>query len=378
MTVFMIFDFLNDITNNIKLLLYKENPSLLEKVNFEDDNVFLEPILFSYFNSKKDNLFTKEMLTEIMQGYFVEKEPLLVKESFNNEGVAYLPNLGYFHKNKTKVDDICIIQNSSIELLIHSIIHLKTIFKDFNENNIDESKIEISKEFSLKHVNVLTNALQYIKTSNKVHYDLIEQCCKKIVLFKTDPKNTNSFATINAHGIVFFNVYQENYDEVFFVDDIAHQTGHIIMTTILFERKKYFLIDENQNIGTFTKNKSEYRSFYILFHALYTYYTTFLCLDACLGNNCFNIKQIHEAKGRIGFYLQKCKMDLINFQKVVDYYNGINNILSCDGIEIFQNIANKYFEVLKKHEEVTLFKYKNQPYNFTYSEFVKLNPLNND
>ena len=35
-------------------------------------------------------------------------------------------------------------------------------------------------------------------------------------------------------------------------------------------------------------------------------------------------------------------------------------------------------EVLKKHEEVTLFKYKNQPYNFTYSEFVKLNPLNND
>ena len=150
------------------------------------------------------------------------------------------------------------------------------------------------------------------------------------------------------------------------------------MTTFLFERKKYFLIDENQNIGTFTKNKSEYRSFYILFHALYTYYTTFLCLDACLGNNCFNIKQIHEAKGRIGFYLQKCKMDLINFQKVVDYYNGINNILSCDGIEIFQNIANKYFEVLKKHEEVTLFKYKNQPYNFTYSEFVKLNPLNND
>ena len=59
--------------NTIQLLLYKENPSLLEKVNFEDDNVFLEPILFSYFNSKKDNLFSKDMLTEIIQGYFVEK-----------------------------------------------------------------------------------------------------------------------------------------------------------------------------------------------------------------------------------------------------------------------------------------------------------------
>lgn len=364
--------------NTIILLLYKENPSLLEKVDFEDDKAFLEPLLFAYFNSKKDNLFSKDMLTEIIQGYFVEKEPLVLNQSYNDDGIAYVPNLGYFDKNKSKVDDICIIQNSSIELIIHPIIHLKTIFKDFNENVLDENKIEISKEISLKYENVLTNALQYIKTSNKVHYDLIEQCCKKIVLFKTDPKNTNSFATINAHGIAFFNVYQEDYDEVFFVDDIAHQTGHIIMTAILFERKKYFLIDENQNIGTFTKNKSEYRSFYILFHALYTYYTTFLCLDACLENHCFNKRQTHEAKGRIGFYLQKCKSDLLNFEKVINYYNGLESVLSSQGIEIFKNIANKYFEVLKKHEEVTLFKYKNQPYNFTYSEFVKLNPLNND
>ena len=360
--------------NTIKLLIYKENPSLLEKIDFEDDNVFLEPLLFAYFNSKKDNLFTKEMLTEIMQGYFIEKEPLILKESFNKEEIAYVPNLGYFNKEGNKVDDICIIQNTSIELLIHSIIHLKTIFNDFNENVLDENKIEISKEISLKYENVLTNALQYIKTSNKSHFDLIEQCCKKIVLFKTDPKNTNSFATINAHGIAFFNVYQEDYDEVFFVDDIAHQTGHIIMTAILFERKKYFLFDENQNIGTFTKNKLEYRSFYILFHALYTYYTTFLCLDACLENNCFNKRQTHEAKGRIGFYLQKCKSDLLNFEKVINYHNGLQNVLSTEGIEIYQNIENKYFEILEKHKETIQFIYINQPYNFTYSEFLKLNP----
>ena len=63
----------------IKLLLYKENPTLLEKIDFEDDNIFLDPLLFAYFNSKKDNLFSKDLLTEIMQGYFVKKEPLLLK-----------------------------------------------------------------------------------------------------------------------------------------------------------------------------------------------------------------------------------------------------------------------------------------------------------
>ena len=62
------------IINTIKLLIYKEYSSLLEKIDFDDDEIFLEPLLFSYFNNIKDNNFTKEMLTEIMQGYFVEKE----------------------------------------------------------------------------------------------------------------------------------------------------------------------------------------------------------------------------------------------------------------------------------------------------------------
>ncbi len=90
----------------IQLLLYKENPTLLEKVNFENDNIFLEPLLFAYFNSKKSNLFSDAMLTEIMRGYFIEKAPLLLDESFNNEGVAYVPNLGYFDKLGHRIDDI--------------------------------------------------------------------------------------------------------------------------------------------------------------------------------------------------------------------------------------------------------------------------------
>ncbi len=68
----------------------------------------------------------------------------------------------------------------------------------------------------------------------------------------------------------------------------------------------------------------------------------------------------------------------MNFQKVVDYYKGINNVLSCDGIEIFQNIENKYFEMLKTNNNAPSFNFKNHPYNFTYSEFIKLNKLKND
>ena len=64
-------------------------------------------------------------------------------------------------------------------------------------------------------------------------------------MFRTDPKNTNSFATIKAHGMAFFNVYQDEYDEVFFVDDIAHQTGHIIFNVMIYESNRFFKKDKN-------------------------------------------------------------------------------------------------------------------------------------
>ena len=36
----------DEIINTIKLLLYKENTSVFKKLNFDDDEVFLEPLLF--------------------------------------------------------------------------------------------------------------------------------------------------------------------------------------------------------------------------------------------------------------------------------------------------------------------------------------------
>jgi hypothetical protein len=364
------------IINTIKILIYKEVSNLLEKLDFEDDNTFLEPLLFAYFNTK-ENLFSKGALNEILQGYFKIEEKIKIKYTFNKNEIAYIPKIGYFRKDEINpFDNIIILPNTNFEVITHQIINLKYIFKDFNNNVIDESKITISKMLYEDNKKSLSTALSHIKQYTNNHYSLIEKCCKKIVLFETDPKNTNSFATINAHGIAFLNIYQKEYDEVFFIDDIAHQTGHIIMTTLTFKRKDYFLIDENLNINNITNKHNEYRSFYILYHALYTYYTSTLCLDNCLSNNCFNKKQEYEAIARIGFYLLKYKYDMDNFRKVINHYKGIEKVLTEKGIAVFKKIndqfmfiRNKYYDTLKS------FSYENQPYNFTYKEFIKLNPI---
>ena len=368
-----------NIVVNLKLLVYKENSCLVNKINFKVDDIFLEPLLFIYFNTKKDDSFSKEILTEILQGYYTEKENLKIKHSFNKDNIAYIPNIGYFAKNEDQpFENIKFIPNTKIELILYPVIHTKSIFKDFKNQIIEESEIEISKSLCESYIEKLSNALQLIKTNCFDHYQQIEQCCKKIILFKTNPKNTNSFATINAHGIAFLNVCQDDYDEVFFVDDIAHQTGHIIMTTILFERKKYFKINENENIGSIINQESEYRSLYVLFHALYTYYTTLLCLDKCSTNNCFDKTQTYEAIARIGFYLIKYRNDLIKFEQVVSHYTIIDNVLTNDGINIFKLIKDKYIEMHTKWYDIIFkFNYKNQPYNFTLKDFLIQNPYKN-
>ncbi|AOR28371.1 hypothetical protein FORMB_13270 [Formosa sp. Hel1_33_131] len=66
----------DEIINTIKLLLYKENTSVFKKLNFDDDEVFLEPLLFAYFNSKSYNSYPKEALEEMLQGYFIKKEEI--------------------------------------------------------------------------------------------------------------------------------------------------------------------------------------------------------------------------------------------------------------------------------------------------------------
>jgi hypothetical protein len=66
----------NDIINTIKLLLYKEKPTLFEYLDFENDKIYLNQLLFAYFNSKKDGLFSSNILIEILQGYFIDKKQL--------------------------------------------------------------------------------------------------------------------------------------------------------------------------------------------------------------------------------------------------------------------------------------------------------------
>ncbi|BFM43150.1 hypothetical protein CFS9_17910 [Flavobacterium sp. CFS9] len=362
------------IKETIKLLLLKEAPLLLKEIDFNHKDAFLEPLLFTFFNYKTEEKWSSELLTEFMQGYFLKNQNLQINSSHYLNNIAYLPYLGYFTEDNPELfEQIHIIENTSIEILKYPIYFHNNIFRNKQNQIINRKEIIVTNSLFQKNISYLTNAINLIKENSPKYFGLINQCCKKIVLFKTNPANTNSFATIKAHGIAFINVYQDDYDEVFFVDDIAHQAGHIILTTLFFDKKKIFKINEEHKVEEIT-NQKDHRTINTLLHALYTYYTTILCLDNCLKNKVFNNKQKKESIARIGFYLNKCNIDLERFEQINVFFKGIENVLNSDGIKFYLFIKENLLIFSENWlPTISTFNYSNQPYNFTFEHFNKLN-----
>lgn len=384
----------------VKMLLFKNDEDIFDKIDFYHENLYNHPLLIAFFNSNEEVKNNKNKINSLLYQAINDKSNILV--DFDKYQKIYLPNIGWIHnkntKNKTiEINDLdtkstnylfeksTIIENTSIELLRYPIELLNQCYGEFD--------YEIT-QITQKHETHLSKAYQLIQKYIPHHFELINQYANKCVIFNTDPINKNSFAHKSAMGVAFYNAYQKNYNEVFFIDDIAHQTGHCLIFTLLFDKKQFFLIDDEdtliQSLASELKNNHDNRNVEIWFHALYTYYTIFTCLDACIESKVFNQHQEYEALGRILLYIYKCHYDLSIISTPIDghkLYDIIDEskrfnedkskqIFTEDGLIIFNEIKNKWNEVFIKYyprlKELSL---HNQSYNFDYQLFLKANPL---
>lgn len=381
----------SNFNQNIKILLYKQNQNIFDILDFENNFIYNEPLLVAYFNNKSES---KQSLESVIFGYSTSNPRFKV---FSDEfGRIYLSNVGWFltnhkqetfdfdflnfklYKNENEIsfvfENLEIIEDTKIELLKFSVPLLEQFYYN-TENQLINVEVE---NIAAKHLKNITKAYNLIKQNIPSQFELIEKYAPKCVIFNVNTFDRNSFASLSAQGISFFNSYQEDYDEVFFVDDIAHQTGHVIFNLMIFDSNLFFRKNKNTILeiinmpdGSFIEN----RDLHVIFHALYTYYTSLICLSTCLENNVFNDRQKHEAMGRIAFYINKCYKDLLLVDNPINSENKSNEYFTNDGLKIYRELKNKWKEMYKKWFEITNhFDLSNQPYNFTYSNFLELNP----
>lgn len=381
-----------ELINSVKILLFKENQSIFELLDFNDETIYLDPFIFMYVKNRK------QTLDSVIIGY--TKNDIDIEITTDEFGRIYIPNIGWLHtsyketclrlrpkklklsKNgrpiNFKHEPIYYIKNTKIELLKYSLPSLKPFYCD-SEGVLFDVEIQ---QISNHQIPNITKAYNLIKTNVPTQFELIEEYAPKCVIFNIDSYKRNSFATFAANGICFFNAYQDDYNEVFFIDDIAHQSGHVIFNTVTYDITKFLKISSTTILETINLPSGipvEKRSVHIVFHALYTYYTTFICLDACISNNAFEKKQQHEAIGRIAFYLNKCYNDLLLIDNPISSEIKSNLIFTKIGLKIYKEIKNKWSEIFYKwHSKIVTFDMTNQPYNFTYSKFLELNPLTSE
>jgi hypothetical protein len=352
----------SEIIDTIKLLVFKESQNSIKKLSIEDNMIFLEPLLFSYFNNKKYNLFPKETLEEILQGYFLTKEKIKIKYSFNKNGIAFIPEVGYFKKGENTPCEP-ILKNGDFEIVKEVHPTQEKYFVEFYKGHIVNENPEHNSAWK-NHFEELFKAIEIIKIHLPHFYKELTFANKKIYLHD-NPKILN-FTSVETLGMLYFYIIGGN-NLIYFIEELIHQGSHNYLYYLLHNRKDYFKIDvDNLVMRDFTKQQWDYRTIYGAFHGLFTVTQRVECFDKLLTKNVFSGREKHELLGRLTdqFARYRTGLELLDFNKVYTQ----------KGIEFYNGLDTKCASILKKYVSLKdEFDLSNRDLDFRYDDFCKLN-----
>jgi hypothetical protein len=350
------------IINTIKILIYKNFPEVIKKINFEDEKLFLEPLLFSFFNSKKETPYSKETLKEILIGYFLKKEQIFIENSYNNKEIAYIPKIGYFKKGENKPYDTVLIEDD-FEILKELHPTQEKYFVEFYKGHIVNKNPDYNSVWK-SYYPKLVEAIKIIKNHLPDFYKELIFSNKKIYLH--DNSKILNFTSVETLGMLYFYVIGNN-NLIYFIEELIHQGSHNYLYYVVHNRKDYFKIDvDNLIMRDFTKQQWDYRSIYGAFHGLFTVSQRLDCFDKLLNQDVFSGKEKHELLGRLSDQFTRFRTGLELLK--------LNKVFTKKGVLFYKELDAKCESILKKYERLKgQFDLSNRDLDFRYDDFCKLN-----
>jgi len=358
------------LSNTILMAFHQEDSIVFEILDYENDFTFLEPSLFCYFLSdiSKTN---KIPLLQSVVGYIpAEKRLAMISLTADRFGMVNLPNLGYIRTEPYNIVPVDLITLTGLipdQFVKNSKIRLCLQPTDLLAYAKDVSFHEPVEDTLYKNEDALSVATTFLQKQLPNFWSLIASVTREFVVFSSP--NHNSFAGIMHHGTAYFNTENKIQTPVFFIDDIAHQCGHIIFNVITLDTPKYLKVPKDHPLRNYSTNPGEMRGAYGAFHGLFTYTCILHALDEVLQSQYFTNENLRfEVLGRIGFYLHKFYLDL----KLMDN----PEILTDAGLDFHRQFSEGFQEILARYKkEIQGFDYSNQPYTFQYDRFRESNLL---
>ena len=195
---------LSHVILSLKKLLYSRHEDIFERIDFYDDSIYQEPLLFTYVHQSDD-----KWIDSIIYGYESKKKEVI--EVFSNEsGVIYVPKVGYFLTDKIsakiflhttnnggiklKIDGVdldyvfepLIFLKNNIEIVKHHHPLLNLVFTDQGKNVADIRIDNIYKQ----HIESFNKGMAIIQEHNSEHYSLLKKNLKKVMLFSSEKQNS--------------------------------------------------------------------------------------------------------------------------------------------------------------------------------------------
>lgn len=361
-------DELNQLSDTLKYLLYENDEIVFDQ--FEFDKEYLEPSLFYYFFKKKEQDQKLNYQQYIVNNY-IGNSPLKFDIDLDCFKNARIPDAGYVISPKqTSIiydNEKYYFQNGEL-LNINKDRHLRNsnirvssvvpgILHQYHPSVFEHNIIEIQNEI----INDLNKAYDNLSNYSPEFTQLLNMATKEISVFNL-PK-TPSFASINYFGTSFINIYERKHNDILFMDEIAHQSGHSIFTLLTRDTDSYFLFPPQTLLKEFTGFSGEGRTLYGAFHSMFTLCTIIHTLNAFLLNGNPNENERIELYGRIGFYLDKLIYDVEIFSKL--------KIFTPKGKQIFQMFAENMSDYKNLENGIFLkLNYDNQDYLFSPDRFL--------
>jgi HEXXH motif-containing protein len=368
----------------MRTLVAREDADIHDALGEGPASSFLEPLLFTYFYAQEPGIG----LPQIAFGHVprsVRPGALCVRS--DRAGRVVLPNLGcalteHVNAELTAVQDPehdelhfllgeaeishelsgpRMLGDTGIELLCHGNLLLDVTFTDADGRPLRHSP----PATGLAHEPALLRALATLARHEPLYYALITRCVRQVFVFQCP--NVNSFATLNAHGIVFLNALQRD-DEIFFIDELVHQCGHVIFNAISLRRPEFVRVDPDLPMSELASERcrGEGRSLYTVLHGLFTEQAMVRCLRALDEAAVFRGRKAHELRGRLAFISRKMEIDILNMDQP-----GLCSEL---GERFLEEFRATFFATRRERDDLFRDDLSDQPYNFSYERYARLNP----
>lgn len=209
--------------------------------------------------------------------------------------------------------------------------------------------------------NNLELALRQLRETSRELHRLLGIANRRVYFYKAT--GLNSFASIAFHGATFLNV-PKHATKTYFLDDYAHQGGHVVFNAATMNKEEYLAISPETPLREVGGPASDPRKVYAAFHGLFTYSTIVTALGNkyCVSTN----DDVHELRGRLAFTLLKFRVDLENL--------GDPGIFTLQGRRFYASFRDCYARTVERfRSELHGLNLSNQPYSFDYGLFLELN-----